>query len=121
MGMVCEPPPTEVGASSVRLGLYASSHICWFGGAHSPHPIGLITLWAIDASSLGADAPSSATCHTQNLSVTHLSLYRNSSPTKDGKFSRGILYKVMSFSVACLLESLLFAFKVELISELSSV
>jgi len=53
----------------------------------------LITLWAIDASNLGADAPSSATCHTQNLSVTYLSLYRNSSPTKDGEFSFGILYK----------------------------
>ncbi|RLG94795.1 hypothetical protein DRO37_04480 [Candidatus Bathyarchaeota archaeon] len=67
-------------ASSVRLVLYASSHICQFRGSQLPHPIELITLWAIDASSLGADATSSATWHTQNLPVTHLSLYRNSSP-----------------------------------------
>jgi len=60
-------PPTEVGASSVRLGLYASSHICRFGGSRLPHPIELITLWAIDAPNLKADALSSATCHAARL------------------------------------------------------
>jgi len=75
-----EPPPTGVGVSSVRLVLYISSHICRFRGSRLPHPMRLINAWAIDASSLRAYAPLSATCHIQNLSVTHLSLYRNSPP-----------------------------------------
>ncbi len=29
-------PRLKSGASSVRLGLYASSHICWFGGLTAP-------------------------------------------------------------------------------------
>ncbi|MHA1596308.1 MAG: RDD family protein [Candidatus Asgardarchaeia archaeon] len=39
--LIVNYPQLSQGASSVRLGLYASSHICWFAGLTLLHPIEL--------------------------------------------------------------------------------